>query len=291
VRGVSAGADLLASVGLDGAACIWSLDRAQPLHTLKHNVALKAVALSPDGNLLACGGDAKKVFLWHPRTGKNLGEIDGHLNAGICALAFAPSGNQLAVATQAELVLFDRVGSEFRRAARLLEGQYVVSSVAYSGDGKRLAACTYQHSVFTWDTATLTPSRAPGKQPSWLEAVALSADGSRVVFGTRDGDYFLWRPPQPPRRLETTRRSASALLFVPGRDTFLAAGEWAGPLRLCDLAAGERVDTFAGPPEGICSLCFAREGKLLAGACTDGAVYLWDVRATPQLNPATGEGK
>jgi WD40 repeat protein len=68
---------------------------------------------------------------------------------------------------------------------------------------------------------------------------------------------------------------------VPGRDAFVVAGVWAGPLRLCDLAAGGNVQTFPGVPQDIHSICFASGGKLVAAASSDGKVYLWDVEAEP----------
>jgi WD40 repeat protein len=280
---------LLASVGVDGIARVYSADGSRLFHTCKDkdwdkrsDNQLDAVALSPDSDLLVCGGTAKTVFLWDARSGRELPRL-ANLNATIRALAFAPSGNQLAVATSAELLLFDRVGNKFRFKKRLLEGQYVVAAVAYSGDGKRLAACTYHPSVFTWDLATLTrteclriPGIPEGQHPT-LEAIALSGNGSRIIFASREGGYFLWEPPQPPRRLGTTNPNATTLAFVPGQDAFVFTGGWDSPLQLCDLAAGGRIRSFAATRENNRSLCFAPDGKLLAMASSDGSVYLWDV--------------
>jgi WD40 repeat protein len=284
VTAVSAGADLLASGGVDGTACIWSVDSGRLLHSVKHTDKLDTVALSPDGNILACGGPAKAVFLWNARTGKELGRIEENITARVCALAFSPSGKQLAVATQAELVVFDWVPPNFHLAANPLKGEYVVSAVAYSGDGKRLAACTYGRKVAVWDVATWKQTDAPGQQPEWLEAVALSPDGRRILFANREGHFFSWEPPQPPRLLGTTPRGTSTLACVPGRDAFLLAGEWAGPLRLCDPATQRQVQTFEGAPQEIHSACFASGGQLLVGAGTDGFVYLWDVQTAQGLD-------
>ncbi len=283
VRSVSVAGDLITSAGLDRNARVWTADGSQGsgyrlLHTLAHDVALAAVALSADGSLLACGGDASAVFLWDPRSGESVGRLDGP-SARVLALAFSPSGKQLAVATEAELLLYDRAEPTFRLASRLLETEYVVSGVAFSRDGKRLAACTYGHRLSSWDAATLARTDAPGRQADWLEAVALSADGGRVIAGDRDGEFFLWQPPQPPRRLGTTPRGATSLAFVPGRDAVVLAGEWAGPLRVCDLTRGGKVEEFSGPAQAITSISFAADGKLLAAGCADTCVYLWDVEA------------
>jgi WD40 repeat protein len=278
VRGVSARGDLLASVGDDGTARIWSVDSGQLVRTVKHDVELAAVALSPDGNVLACGGKANTVFLWDARTGKELGRIDDNPGGAVRALAFSPTGKQLAVATSAELQVYDWVPPRFHLTATPLKGQYVVSAVAFSEDGKWLAACSYSRIVARWDVSTWTQTEAPGMQPEWVESVALSPDGSRVVFGDRQGGYFSWEPPQPPRALKPVPPGIATLVRVPGRDAYLFAGEWAGPVRFFDPTTSGELRTFEGAPENIRSLCFASGGKLVAGACSDGCVYLWDVQ-------------
>jgi serine/threonine protein kinase len=282
VRGVSARGDLLVSVGVDGTARIWSVDSGQLLRTVKHDVELAAVALSPDGNILACGGNANTVFLWDAHTGKELGRINDNPGGAVRALAFSPTGKQLAVATSAELLVYDWVSPRFQLAATPLKGQYVVSAVAFSEDGKWLAACSYSRIVARWDVSTWKQTEAPGMQPEWMESVALSPDGSRVVFGDRQGGYFSWEPPQPPRALKSLPPSVAAMVCVPGRDEFLLAGEWAGPVRLFEPATGGELKTFEGVPENIRSLCFASGGKVVAAACSDGFVYLWDVRQEEQ---------
>jgi WD40 repeat protein len=56
---------------------------------------VNSIAFSPDGGILASGGDDNQLKLWNPRTGKLLGTLEGHL-ASVRCVAFSPDGRILA---------------------------------------------------------------------------------------------------------------------------------------------------------------------------------------------------
>jgi WD40 repeat protein len=62
---------------------------------IPHSGWVGGVALSPDGATLASACSDCTARLWNPKTGKELGKLEGHSNA-LSSIAISPSGEQLA---------------------------------------------------------------------------------------------------------------------------------------------------------------------------------------------------
>ncbi len=278
-RSVSAAGGRLAAAGADGTLTVWTLPGGTDPHVFHMPVGLSAVALSPDGKVAAAGGEGPTVFLWDVSARRALGVIP-RFPGQVHALAFAPSGKQLAVASATDLQLLDyEPPASFPRRVRLLAQQYVVAAVAFSADGRRLAACTNQKEVHVWDLPGRKHTTAPRPLTEQLTAVALSPDGRRVAFGSYSGSLWVWEPDRgaAPRRLRGRFGSVLALAFAPG-GSLVSAGLWGGPLNIHDLADGRTTEVALGVKGQVTGLCLTPDGRALAAACPDGTVRLWDVR-------------
>src|SRR5205085_9922949 len=62
-----------------------------------HSDTVNAVAVSPDGKLVASGSDDDTVRLWNPGDGKEVLRLKGHSDS-VLSVAFSPSGALLASA-------------------------------------------------------------------------------------------------------------------------------------------------------------------------------------------------
>jgi WD40 repeat protein len=131
-------------------------------HTLRgrtHGPSLN-VAFSPDGRLLATGGDENTVKVWDVATGRELRTLRGH-SGDIYAVAFSPgvpggdgSGRWLASAGEDSAVkIWDHHTGELVRTFRGHTG--LVSSLAFDPGGKWLVSGSRDHTVQVWDVTQL----------------------------------------------------------------------------------------------------------------------------------------
>ncbi|MFH8785381.1 caspase, EACC1-associated type [Streptomyces roseoverticillatus] len=184
-----------------------------------------------------------------------------------------------------------------------------VLHVAYSGDGKVLAASHRGGSVQLWDVSRPTAPRKGAALDLGSAAVVAFHPRTRLLAAQTAGGFAVWDTADParPRRLSARGApggTASSLVFSPDGRT-LAAGLEKGRLLLWDLADPARPElrtdrTVAG--QDVVSVAFHLDGRLLAvssgtlgaedGSGGTGAIGLWDVRdsARPALKDTVTTG-
>jgi WD40 repeat protein len=165
---------------------------------LDNSLQLRAVTVSPDGQLLACGGWDKLVRLLDARTGDELQALPGH-GGDVQCLAFSPDGTTLASgAVDNKVILWDVASRQQRETLSGHTGP--VNSLAFSPDGKMLASGSNDRTIRLWyldvdKESEILPEYAP------VTSVAFSPDGTILASGSGQ-DVRLWRTAAPKRSEE-----------------------------------------------------------------------------------------
>lgn len=145
--------------------------------------------------MLASGGSDGSICLW--RTDRR--QLQSTIKAGksVKALAFSPDGYAIAAGLDEGFVQLWQTATGRSIPKTVLDQRRTsggVNSLAWSLDGKRmLVACQSRRSIDLWDLQT-SDLRRLGTDVRG-DYVAWSANGSRMVGGTKDSMVQFWEDP------------------------------------------------------------------------------------------------
>jgi WD40 repeat protein/tRNA A-37 threonylcarbamoyl transferase component Bud32 len=283
----------LVSASLDGTVRLWDAVSGRQLLVLRgHAGRVWGVAFSPDGTLLATGSGDRTVRLWDADTGELVRSFAG-LIGEVKGVAFSPDGKTLAAASDAERDLQGNLikrGGEARlwdvasgiALASLPAPTGGLTSVAFSPDGKTLAAGTVDWQVRRWEVATGKEHQPPlkGHRDS-VRAVAFSPDGRWLASASNDGIIQVWDAStgKVKHTLVGHENAAWGVAFSPDSRRLASSADDA-TIRVWDVGLGRLLLTLYGHTAGIANVAFSPDGRQLVSASDDQTVRVWDAAAS-----------
>ncbi len=286
----------------DGLVRLWDLDRENSARTLVPAGGrlplseVYALAFSPDGRRVTVGGGVLyhgAVAVWDVAGGKELWQVWDVAPVAFVPIAFAPDGRTLANGAGGKRnapVLVELRDAGTGKVARTFRGcEHAVSGLAFTPDGKALAAGEWGGAVRLWDvhsgellrTLRLVPDTTSGR---WLVAVAVDSKGKLLAVGGGNLPVRLWDL-QNGTWVRTitpggSDRNVRALAFSPDGKT-LAVGSWRAGVTLFDTATGAERTTLLKQEGRGEAFAFAPDGKRLAVGCRDGSVRILPLTEGP----------
>jgi WD40 repeat protein len=187
--GLSRDGKIACSGSLDNLVRFWDAENGTPLHTIRIGSAASTIALSGDGRHALVGYD-RTFSLWDVRTGE-LEQKFGRHGLGVSALTFSNDGSLVVSGS------YDRVVRLWsRETGELLEEyeghQGMVATLAFSRKRPhRVLSGSMDGSLIVWSLVGNVVSKF-GSHSSFVNAIAVTPDGSAVFSGDHDGNLRLW---------------------------------------------------------------------------------------------------
>ncbi|MBE9142835.1 AAA-like domain-containing protein [Planktothrix mougeotii] len=193
-----------------------------------HQSPINALAISPDGKIIASGGD-KSIKLWN-FDGKLLHSFPAHRDI-IWKLAFSPDGQFIASASADHTAKFWKTDGSL---VATLNHDSLVWGVAFSPDGNSIVTSSRDGTLKFWqlDGKLL---RTISNQGKGLNRLAISPDGQTIATAGVDSNVKLWSPTG--ELLATLPRHQSMVFSVAFTEdgNFLVSGGEEGTVILWNL--------------------------------------------------------
>ena len=255
--------------------------------------AAGSVAFSPNGKVLAAGGNDGRIILWDLGTRQPIGQPLTGQGSSILSLSFSPDGSMLAAGSSDQNIIVWNVGTRQMIGLPLSGHSGGVMSLAFSPDGKTLASGSYDSTILLWDMDTQHLLAPPLEAHTyWVSSLAFSPDGKILASGSYDQTIIFWdvktrRPIGQP--LDADAFFVTSVAFSPD-GKILAAGNFDSTVTLWDVRTRQPMgEPLSGHANEIYSVAFSPDGKTLASGSLDTTIVLWDVTTRQMIGqPLSG---
>ncbi|KAG9393247.1 WD domain G-beta repeat [Carpediemonas membranifera] len=255
----------------------WACRRA-----IGHGSVVNAVAVSPDGQLIASGGDVyngkrnSPIKLWDAATGQLVRVFEGTGN--VSSLAFSPDGKALVSGSQDYTVR--RWDVQRGKCVKTMKKHtHFVKTVAFSPDGKTIASGSSDYTIRVWNSQSGKQLKVITDHGEAVTSVVFSPDGALLASGSDDGSIRLWdtKKWRSGVKLRHDNWHVHCVAFSPN-GKMIACGTYVDGLKLWDTASGELLKWIKGHEPPVIDVAFTVDGEGVISVCGgDNTIKLWDV--------------
>jgi WD40 repeat protein len=251
----------------------WAIDRF-----LDFTGFLRAVAFSPDGQLIAAAGNEPFINLWRTESSGVARRLPVPIR-NIRHLQYSPDGRTLALTTTLDgtILLYDLASEQ---VSNTFKHDWPVTSVCFSPDGRQLASAGRDDTSITfWDLKTGAARRLPIEVRGDKLAMAYSPDGKYLAtVQFLDNCARLWDSStgQMCRRFEARRRPLNSVAFSPDSQTLAVSGN-GETLSLWQVATGKHLIDLDGDALCLHNIVFSHDGQTLFATGDDDDIRIWDL--------------
>ncbi len=291
--------------GVEGVTSVWDVATG---HQVSHvDSSAELVQFSPDGKLVASGGNDGMITVWEAETGKivtrktQVAHQDPNNPSAVTAIVFSPDGRWIASGDGDSVGAFTvprfpvggtilvwetKTGQEVAR----LKHTDAIRSLAFSPDGQWLASGSYDSTAQVWNVKT-GQRISEFIEGTPVNVVSFAGQGRWVVSSSWDGMARVWDAANGTEIARMTTESPTHIDAMAQRPNTnqIAIGDNMGRVWVWELQDPENIKAeFQG---SVSSLGYSPDGKSIIAGSWDKTARILDAKSGNQESQVTDDGK
>ena len=270
----------------EGSARVWDSTTGEEVALLPHAGDVQTIEFSPDGKLIASGGNDGLARVWQVNKNQEIAQLPHE--GIILSVTFSPDGNRVASAGSNAIIRMWNLSENGTNPRQISDDKAGYrSSVSFSPDGKWVASdrCDQRLSGFSipicasnkahvWEVSTGQEVSSISHNDE-ISAIAFNPDGQWVASGGRDGVILIW---QSSTGHEQTRllhdEEVSSIVFSPDGN-LIASGSADSTARIWNAKTGDELFRMRHD-DAITSIAFNPSGDQILTGSKDSTLRLWN---------------
>lgn len=212
--------------------------------------------------------------------------LTGH-KSSVEAIAFSLDNTRIATTGADRVIRLWDVQAQEGHHTQLKAHSSIVSGIAWFD--KFLMSSSWDYKICIWDTETQAKIRELTGHSGWIQALAISPDGTLLASGSADGKIKLWDWQTGEEKASFTKARDEILALVFNqKGNILVSGDTAGMIRFWDIKTGQQSSQIASHSDKINAIVFSPSDQLLLSAGSDRTIKIWQWHSQTLLQTLTG---
>lgn len=287
----------LVSGSYDQTIRIWNIQEQKELAILQGDMEIfnTQMAFNPNGKTFATTSDSQKVRFWDIQEQRQVNVLDGFM-PWVYGVAISPDIKTMATDNNAMILFWDIKEQRLIGDPILPEkdGYWFCNSIAFSPDGKMVAAGAYDGLIYLIDAKEQKKIGILKGHTDWVRSLAFSPDGKLLASGSLDMVLRIWDVEQRKQIFEQACPSHTHMVAFSPDGKYLACGIGGeSAIRIWDVKTKKQENPLMNAAGAVISIAISPDGKTLAsGSASTSSITFWDFPKRKQIQTVSvGNGE